>query len=117
MVHLKRIAHARSGDKGDIANIGVIARDPQYYPIIEERVTADRVAEHFSGLCNGRVERYAMPNIDAFNFVLHEALGGGGVRSLRVDNQGKTLSGALLRLDIGDIDVERPDEADERLGQ
>lgn len=109
MVRLVRIAHARSGDKGDVANIGVIARDPQYYPIVEERVTADRVAEHFSELCEGPVERYAMPNIDAFNFVLHEALGGGGVRSLRVDNQGKTLSGGLLRLDIGDTDIELPD--------
>jgi hypothetical protein len=110
MVRLVRIAHARSGDKGDVANIGIIARDSQYYPIVEERVTADRVAEYFSGLCEGPVERYAMPNIDAFNFVLHEALGGGGVRSLRVDNQGKTLSGALLRLDIGDIDIELPDD-------
>lgn len=108
MVRLERIAHARSGDKGNVANIGVIAREPRYYPIIEERVTADRVADHFSGLCEGPVERYPMPNIDAFNFVLHEALGGGGVRSLRVDNQGKTFSGALLRLDIGDLNVESP---------
>lgn len=115
MVRLERIAHARSGDKGNVANIGLIAREPQYYQIIEKRVTADRVADHFSELCEGPVERYAMPNIDAFNFVLQKALGGGGVRSLRVDNQGKTLSGALLRLDIGDLDIALP--GDEKSSQ
>lgn len=106
MAQLREIAHARSGDKGNVANIGIIAREPEYYPIVEERVTAARVADHFSELCDGPVERYPMPNIDAFNFVLHAALGGGGVQSLRVDNQGKTLSGALLRMDIGSVDVE-----------
>lgn len=110
MVQLIKIAHARSGDKGNVANIGLIAHEPRYYSIIEERVTADCVADHFSGLCEGPVERYAMPNIDAFNFVLDEALGGGGMRSLRVDNQGKTLSGALLRLDIGDLDIGLPED-------
>lgn len=106
MVQLKEIAHARSGDKGDVANIGVIARQPDYYPVIEKRVTTDQVADHFTELCDGPVERYPMPNINAFNFVLYEALGGGGVQSLRVDNQGKTLSGALLRMDIGSVDIE-----------
>lgn len=106
MVQLKEIAHARSGDKGDVANIGVIARQPDYYSVIEKRVTADQVADHFGELCDGPVERYPMPNINAFNFVLYEALGGGGVQSLRVDNQGKTLSGALLRMDIGSVDIE-----------
>lgn len=106
MVRLCEFAHARSGDKGNIANIGVIARRPEYYAIIEERVTADRVAEHFDELVNGPVERYPMPNIDGFNFVLHDALGGGGMRSLRVDNQGKTFSGAILRMDLGDVDLD-----------
>ncbi|WP_276258883.1 hypothetical protein [Haloglomus litoreum] len=97
---LREIAHARSGDKGDIANIGLIASEPEYYPILEAHVTADRVAEHFSELREGPVERYEMPNIGALNFVIHDALGGGGVRSLRLDNQGKTYSAALLRMEI-----------------
>jgi hypothetical protein len=105
-VQLREIAHARSGDKGDVANIGLVAAEPEYYPVLVEHVTADRVAEHFSELCDGPVERYEMPNVDALNFVLHEALGGGGVRSLRLDNQGKTYSGALLRMRIdADLDL------------
>lgn len=104
MVKLIEIAHSRSGDKGNVANISLIARKPEYYEVIEERVTADHVADHFSGLCDGPVERHAMPNIDAFNFVLYDALGGGGMQSLRIDNQGKTYSAALLRMDIGSVD-------------
>jgi len=111
MVRLIEIAHGRSGDKG---NIGIIARRPEYYDIVSERVTAETVADHFSELCDGPVERYAMPNINGFNFVLHDALGGGGMRSLRVDNQGKTFSGALLRMDIGAVpEVERELEDDQ----
>lgn len=100
MVQLREIAHARSGDKGDVANIGLIARDPEYYEVIEAAVTAERVAAHFSELCDGPVRRYPMPNINAFNFVLEEALGGGGMSSTRLDNLGKTYSGALLRMEI-----------------
>jgi hypothetical protein len=100
MVQLREIAHARSGDKGDVANIGLIAKEPEYYDIIDEQVTADRVKEHFGEICDGDVRRYNMSNIHAFNFVLERALGGGGVSSLYVDNQGKTYSGALLRMDV-----------------
>jgi hypothetical protein len=96
-VHL---AHARSGDKGDTANIGLIARKPQYYPLLVEQVTADRVAHHFRGLIKGRVERYELPNLKALNFLLHEALGKGGTLSLKTDAQGKVLSTALLRMEI-----------------
>lgn len=106
MVRLQTLAHARSGDKGDIVNIGVIAKEPEYYEIIERHLTEDRVAEHFSELCEGPVNRYPMPNIDGFNFVLHEALGGGGVSSLRVDNQGKTYSGAILKIELDDVEVD-----------
>ncbi|MFQ3319361.1 MAG: hypothetical protein ACI80F_001424 [Natronomonas sp.] len=105
MVLLNELAHARSGDKGDVANIGLIAKEPAYYPILEEHVTAARVKAHFGELCDGDVERYPMANIHAFNFVLHDALGGGGVRSLRLDNQGKTYSGAILRMEL-DVDVD-----------
>jgi hypothetical protein len=104
-LQLREIAHARSGDKGDVANIGLIASDPEYYPILVEHVTASEVAKHFSELCDGPVERYEMPNVDALNFVLYDALGGGGVRSLRLDNQGKTYSGALLRMEL-DLDID-----------
>jgi len=105
MVHLKRIANARSGDKGNIANIGLLAKKPKYYPIILEQVTEDVVKEHFQGICNGPVTRYELTNIEAVNFVLEDSLGGGGMRSLRVDNQGKTYSGALLRMEV-ELDVE-----------
>jgi hypothetical protein len=104
-VPLYKLAHARSGDKGDIANIGVIARRPEYYPLLVEQVTAERVREHFRGLCHGPVERFELPNLHALNFLLHQALGGGGTVSLRLDAQGKTLSAALLRMEI-DVDEE-----------
>lgn len=100
MVQLREIAHARSGDKGDVANIGVIAREPEYYDVIAEHVTEDGVAEHFSELCDGPVTRYPMPNIHAFNYVLEAALGGGGMSSTRLDSLGKTFSGAILRMEI-----------------
>lgn len=99
-VQLRYLAHARSGDKGDTANIGLIAYKPEYYPILVEHVTAERVKEHFRGICLGEVQRYELPNLGALNFLLHHALGGGGTVSLRLDAQGKTLSAALLRMEI-----------------
>ena len=99
-VQLVDIAHARSGDKGDTANVGLIALRPEYYPILVEQVTADRVKEHFRGICQGDVERFEIPNLGALNFLLHESLGGGGTLSLMTDAQGKTYSSALLRMEI-----------------
>jgi hypothetical protein len=99
-VQLKDIAHARSGDKGDSANIGLIALKPEHYPVLVREVTAERVKQHFAELCKGEVERFELPNLHALNFVLHHALDGGGLVSLRTDNQGKTYSTALLRMEI-----------------
>lgn len=99
-IQLRQIAHARSGDKGDIANIGLIALKPEHYPVLVREVTAERVKRHFSEICRGEVERFELPNLHALNFVLHSALDGGGLLSLRSDNQGKTLSSALLRMEI-----------------
>ena len=99
-VPLSRLAHARSGDKGDIANIGVIAWSPRQYPILLREVTAARVLQFFSDRVKGPVERYELPNLGAVNFVLHRALGGGGTVSLRTDSQGKTLASALLAMEI-----------------
>ncbi len=99
-IELRAIAHARSGDKGDDANIGLIALKPEYYSLLLEHVTAARVKDHFRELCRGPVERYELPNLHALNFVLHAALDGGGTVSLRTDAQGKTLSAALLRMEI-----------------
>ena len=95
-IRLLDIAHARSGDKGDTVNIGLIAREERYYPLLVREVTAGRVQRHFAGLCKGPVERYELPNLGALNFLLHQALGGGGTLSLRTDAQGKTFSAALL---------------------
>lgn len=99
-VPLSRIAHARSGDKGDTSNIGVIAYHPRYYPVLVREVTAERVKAHFGELCKGKVERFTLPNLAALNFLLHESLGGGGTLSLRVDAQGKTYGAALLGMEI-----------------
>ena len=99
-VQLREIAHARSGDKGDNANIGLIALKPEYYPVLVREVTAERVKQHFAGVCFGPVERYEIPNLNALNFVLHQALDGGGTISLKTDSQGKTYSAALLRMHI-----------------
>ena len=99
-VQLLRIAHARSGDKGDTGNVGLIARKPEYYPILRKYVTVDAVKRHFEGVCEGAVERFEMPNLSALNFLLHNALGGGGTVSLKNDAQGKTLSSAMLRMEI-----------------
>jgi hypothetical protein len=97
---LKDICHGRSGDKGDAANIGLIAYDEKGYKIIQKHLTAERVKEHFSGICKGDVERYELPNIRALNFLLHNTLGGGGTVSLKHDAQGKTLAAALLRMKL-----------------
>lgn len=99
-VRLVHIAHARSGDKGDTANVGVIALRPEYYPVLERQLTAARVAQHFKGLIGGPVERYELPNLHALNFLLHGALDGGGTMSLKTDAQGKVFSTALLRMEI-----------------
>ncbi|HXU38937.1 MAG TPA: hypothetical protein VN937_21465 [Blastocatellia bacterium] len=107
-VKLLKLAHARSGDKGDTANVGLIAYKPEYYPLLTEQVTAERVKEHFTGICFGDVERFEVPNLHALNFLLHESLDGGGTLSLKTDAQGKTYSAALLRMEI---------EVDDKLAQ
>jgi hypothetical protein len=97
-VRLLDIAHARSGDKGDTANVGVIARKPEWYSVLEKYLTLDAVREHFRGVITGDVERFELPNLGALNFLLHGALDGGGTLSLKTDAQGKVYSTALLRL-------------------
>jgi len=99
-IQLLHLAHTRSGDKGDTANVGVIAYEPEDYPLLVEALTPERVKEHFHGICLGEVERFELPNLHALNFLLHNALGGGGTVSLKTDAQGKTLSTAILRLEI-----------------
>jgi len=99
-VQLTKLAHARSGDKGDTANIGLIALREEIYPLLVRNVTAERVRQHFKGICKGEVERFELPNLGALNFLLHESLGGGGTLSLMTDAQGKTFSTALLRMEI-----------------
>ncbi|MBY0504397.1 MAG: hypothetical protein K2X03_10825 [Bryobacteraceae bacterium] len=105
-IALSEIAHARSGDKGDMANIGVIAYQPQHYPVLVREVTAERVKSYFGNFVKGEVERFELPNLGALNFLLHESLGGGGTLSLRIDAQGKTMSAALLRMEIEVADGE-----------
>src|SRR4051812_20145325 len=107
-VRLLDLAHARSGDKGDTANVGVIALRPEWYPLIAEQLTLDRVREHFHGVITGDVERYELPNLKALNFLLHGALDGGGTLSLKTDAQGKVYSTALLRmvLDVPDAEAQ-----------
>ena len=100
-VKLLKLAHARSGDKGDTANVGLIALREEFYPLLAREVTAARVKEHFKGICKGGVERYELPNLGALNFLLHESLGGGGTLSLMTDAQGKTFSTALLSVSRG----------------
>ena len=105
-VQLRKLAHARSGDKGDTANVGLIALRPEFYPIIAREVTAASVKEHFQGICHGDVDRFELPNLGALNFLLHESLGGGGTLSLMTDAQGKTFSTAMLRMQIDISDEE-----------
>lgn len=99
-IELTKIAHARSGDKGDTANVGVIALKDEYYPLLVREVTAEKVKNHFGEMVKGDVERFELPNLNALNFLLHESLGGGGTLSLMTDAQGKTFSTALLRMHI-----------------
>ncbi len=108
-VRLVDIAHARSGDKGDTANVGVIALEPRWYEVLEQFVTRNRVAEHFRGMIEGDVDRYELPNLNALNFLLHGALDGGGTLSLKTDAQGKVYSTALLRMviDVPDAEARR----------
>jgi len=108
-VELLKIAHARSGDKGDTANVGVIALKDEFYPLLVREVTAEKVKEHFGKMVKGEVERFELPNLKALNFLLHESLGGGGTLSLMTDAQGKTFSTALLRMRIEINDREAQD--------
>ncbi|HKG13692.1 MAG TPA: hypothetical protein VKB12_10135 [Pyrinomonadaceae bacterium] len=110
-VKLLKLAHARSGDKGDTANVGLIALREEFYDVLAREVTAERVKEHFGAMVKGGVERFELPNLGALNFLLHESLGGGGTLSLMTDAQGKTFSTALLRMEV---DV--PDEEARSLG-
>ncbi len=105
-IQLVKLAHARSGDKGDTANVGLIALREEYYPLLVREVTAARVKEHFGEIVKGEVERFELPNLSALNFLLHESLGGGGTLSLMTDAQGKTFSTALLRMKIDVTDEE-----------
>lgn len=105
-IQLVKLAHARSGDKGDTANVGVIALKDEYYPLLVREVTRDRVKEHFGPMVKGEVERFELPNLKALNFLLHGSLGGGGTLSLMTDAQGKTFSTALLRMYIDVSDSE-----------
>jgi hypothetical protein len=108
-IRLLDIAHARSGDKGDTANVGVIALDPRWYDVLDQFVTREKVADHFRGMIDGDVERYELPNLNALNFLLHGALDGGGTLSLKTDAQGKVYSTALLRMviDVPDAEARR----------
>ena len=110
-ISLLKLAHARSGDKGDTANVGIIALDEKYYPLLVREVTAEKVKAHFGDMVKGNVERFELPNLGALNFLLHGSLGGGGTLSLMTDAQGKTFSTALLRMNI---DV--PDNEASQLG-
>jgi hypothetical protein len=105
-VQLVDIAHARSGDKGDTANVGVIALKPEWYPLLARELTRERVRDHFHGVITGDVERFELPNLRALNFLLHGALDGGGTLSLKTDAQGKVFSTALLRMKIEVSDAE-----------
>ena len=97
---LIEIAHARSGDKGDAVNVGLIAREERFYPFLKRAVTPERVKAHFGPRVDGAVERFELPNLWALNFMLHEALGGGGTVSLKLDAQGKTYAAHLLRMEV-----------------
>ncbi|MFP5109451.1 AtuA-related protein [Neobacillus sp. C211] len=99
-IKLDQIALSRSGDKGNISDISLFATNIEVYELLKKEVTPERVKEHFAGLCTGIVERYEVPNVLALKFVLHDALGGGSASSLRMDNLGKSLSAALLRMEV-----------------
>lgn len=99
-IKLIDIAHGRSGDKGDTANIGIIAYNKNGYEIIKKYLTTEKVKKYFEGICFGEVERFELPNLNALNFLLHNSLGGGGTISLKLDAQGKTLAAALLKMEL-----------------
>ena len=99
-VLLYELAHARSGDKGDTVNVGIISRKPEYFELLRTYVTTERVKQHFGEMVKGSVDRFELPNLHAINFLLHGALGGGGTVSLMTDAQGKTFSTAMLRMEI-----------------
>ena len=105
-IQLVKLAHARSGDKGDTANVGLIALSDAIYPLLVREVTAETVKKHFGPMVKGEVERFELPNLGALNFLLHGSLGGGGTLSLMTDAQGKTFSTALLRMYIEITDDE-----------
>ncbi len=109
-IQLVDLAHARSGDKGDTANVGVMAYEPDDYDLLKELLTPQRVKEHFGPMVKGPVERFELPNLHALNFLLHGALDGGGTVSLMTDAQGKVFSTALLRME-----VEVPEEVANRV--
>jgi len=98
LIRLEQIAHARSGDKGDGSNVGLIAYTEAGYRFLLQQVTAERVKAHFSRICLGEVERFEVPNLLALNFLLHDSLGGGGSESVKTDAQGKTHGQGLLRM-------------------
>jgi len=99
-VHLLEIAHARSGDKGNGSNVGVIARHPDIYPFLAKNLTSQKIKEHMKHVCKGEVERYELPNIGALNFILNDSLGGGGTVSMKLDAQGKTHAAQVLRMEL-----------------
>ena len=99
-IYLGEIAHARSGDKGDGSNVGVIAASPEVYELLLKELSVERVKEHFKAICHGKVERFELPNLLALNFLLHDSLGGGGTESIITDAQGKTHAQAMLRLKL-----------------
>lgn len=100
LIQLGLIAYARSGDKGDGSNIGIVANSPEIYDFLQKELTADKVKQHFSKICLGKVERYEAPNLLALNFILHDSLGGGGSESLKTDAQGKTHGLGLLQMEL-----------------
>ncbi len=99
---LRELAFGRSGDKGDVSNISLFARKPEYYPLLKEQVTAERVKAHFAELVSGKVERYEVDSLEGMNFVLHGALDGGATQSSRLDTLGKSMAAALLRMYVDD---------------
>jgi hypothetical protein len=116
-MQLRQIAHSRTGDKGHTSNISLIAYRPEDYPLLARYVTAERVKEHFAGLVRGEVVRYELPRIGALNFVLHQALEGGVTRSLALDAHGKSLSSALLTMEIPDAELRGDGSADAGPGE
>ena len=111
-VRLSTIAHARSGDKGEASNVGLIANSAELYPVIAREVTAERVKEHFGSLVQGEVERFEVANLSALNFILHDSLGGGGTESLKTDAQGKTHGQGLLQMVVPVPEELLPEGAD-----